>query len=210
MKTINSCLMLATGLYTPVSLSCLFNDQDFFSSTEGIIHDPHITLFYAKDQDIPVDNLYEDIETILGPDSEDFFESLKKAEFHGLQDMFTLGKFSNPESDWLVLKLRTDNELYKHLQLINKGLSVKYNIKSDYNEYRPHLSLARLQRGAADDYIDSEKMFRVFRDSKVSFEDFLLSHDTGVSDYKTVGVTHNHTVERYFRQSREERENKKG
>ena len=123
-------------------------------------------------------------------------------------DLFDIGKFETPESDYLVLKMKTDNELYRILKLLNKGLVAKYDIVESFPEYIPHMTLAELRGGTASKYVGSKKLDLVLKASKVCIEDLIISH--GLSDEKkdrkVKSLTTFHTVERYFRYKHQERE----
>ena len=45
-NSMNSCLMLAIGLYTPVELGSIFDSADYKGT--GLELDSHITLLYAQ------------------------------------------------------------------------------------------------------------------------------------------------------------------
>lgn len=208
---INSCLMLACALYTPVSLSSVFDDKDLKDA--GIELESHITLLFAQGIRIPRENIMKDIETILvGSKYDGFIDILKNSEDNnGLIEvlrMFDLGLFEN-DSDYVVLKLRQDNELYKTLKLINTGLRNQYNVSSEFT-YTPHLSLAELNPGTAKKYMESKKLMAVLKESKFAVEDIVISYGpSGVpEDREKYNLTHFHAVERYFREENLKREEK--
>ena len=47
-KNMNSCVMLAANLSTPVLLNCVFDSGDLKDT--GIQYDSHVTLLYARDK----------------------------------------------------------------------------------------------------------------------------------------------------------------
>jgi hypothetical protein len=70
--------MLTTPFYTPVDLRCIFEEVDLVG--EGVVVDSHITLLYAKELEIPKEEILESIITILGDDFDEFEEMLKRNE----------------------------------------------------------------------------------------------------------------------------------
>ena len=146
----NSCLMLACALYTPINLSSIFDSEDLKDT--GIELESHITLLYAQGITVPKNNIMEDIEIALGDDFDSFMNLLKNGDIIGenVLETFDLGLFEN-DSDYVVLKLKQDTELYTNLKLINKGLRSKYGVQSEYT-YTPHMTLAELNQGTAKKY----------------------------------------------------------
>lgn len=195
---INSCLMLAIGLYTPVDLTGIFSSEDLKDT--GIELDSHITLLYAKGITIPKEELMNDIATILGDDFGPFEKSIKTDNFKDVLNFFELSSFEN-DSDYIILKLRKDTDIYDRLRSINKGLRSKYNVKSEYNDYTPHITLAELKPGLASKYLASKNLKLVLEDTKIDFEDFLISYGTSedVTDRKQHFLTQYKNVDRYFR-----------
>lgn len=174
MEDNNSCLMMNCSLYLPVSLSSIFDKGDLKDT--GIENEPHITLLYAQGKEIPRMKILADIETILGDEVWDrFIKFIKDENTEKVNKYFELGSFEN-DSDYIVLKLNADaEEVYETLGLINKGLSVKYDVKSSFSTYTPHITLAELQPGTAKKYMENKTLETVLKDSYVSFEDLVLS-----------------------------------
>lgn len=195
---INSCLMWAVNLITPVDLSSVFDEDDLKDT--GIELDSHITLLYAQGKTIDRHNLLEDINTILGENYESFIEVCKSSKEMDLLDLFELGSFEN-DSDYVVLKLKKDSEIFKYLNLINKGLRTKYEVSSDFDNYTPHLTLAELNPGTASKYLNSETLKLILTDSTFKFEDLMISYGTSneVVDRKQYFLTSFSCVDRYFR-----------
>lgn len=209
---INSCLMLACSLYTPVSLSSIFDSEDLKDT--GIELESHITLLYAQGTIIPNEELITDIKSILGNDDFVKFNSiLEEDTLINVLDIFDIGIFEN-DSDYVVLKLNLDKikdskyrSLAEYLYKINKGLRSKYKVQSEY-EYTPHLSLAELKPGTARKYYESEKLKLVLINSKVSAEDLVISYGTSneKEDRKRFNLTKYHAVDRFFREENLKRE----
>jgi len=198
-NSINSCLMLAVNLETPVSLGCLF-DSDNLKDT-GIELDSHITLLYAQGREIDSSGLLSDIKDILGSDDYNWLHGMiKNDEFYSVLDMFELGMFNN-DSDYLILKLRKGTELYRILGLINKSLSIKYGVKSDFSEYIPHMSLAELEPGTAEKYLNSITVKEILENSIFNIEDLLISYGKSneTEDRKQKFLTSEKCVDRFFR-----------
>ena len=196
----NSCLMLGMKLDTPVSLGCLFEDTDLKDT--GIELDSHITLLYAQGKTLPKDEMIPSIENILGEDLNKFYDLCKSGEEYNVFDIFELSCFEN-DSDYIILKLKESCEMYNFLKLINKGLRVKYNVKSEFDSYTPHLSLAELQSGSAKNYLNSERLNSVLEDSYVSFEDIFISYgEDNEKDREQYFLTTYSSLPRFFRINR--------
>ena len=205
-STLNSCLMLAINLETPVSLGCVFDSDDLKDT--GVEVESHITLLYAQGKEIEHKNLLNDIKDILGQEDYKWIEGLiKEGEVYRVFDSFELSMFDG-DSDYVILKLKKETALYKVLQLINKSMSIKFGVKSDFLEYVPHLSLAELKPGTASKYLDSEKLHNILDDSVYSIEDFLISYGTAnePKDRKQYYLTSFKCIDRFFRIERLEKE----
>ena len=202
----NSCLMLACALYTPINLSSIFDSEDLKDT--GIELESHITLLYAQGITVPKDNLMEDIEIALGDDFDSFMNLLKNGDIIGenVLETFDLGLFEN-DSDYVVLKLKQDTELYTNLKLINKGLRSKYGVQSEYT-YTPHMTLAEINQGTAKKYTESKKLKAVLENSKFAVEDLVISYGPSnvVEDREKYNLTKFHAVDRFFREENLKRE----
>ena len=197
---LNSCLMLAVNLMTPVDLAYVFDAPDLKDT--GIELDSHITLLYAQEKELPRKNIIQDLHDILGDKEYDDFLDLycKNTVFHKALDIFDLGNFEN-DSDYIILKLKKNFDLFGKLSLINKGLRVQYNVSSDFDTYTPHVSLAELNSGTARKYLESENLKTVLEDSYINFEDLILSYGKSgePDDRKQYYLTNFKAVDRYFR-----------
>jgi len=198
-KDINSCLMLAMNLTTPVSLGCVFKEEDLKDT--GVELDSHITLLYSQGKKIECEGLLGDIKEILGKEDWDWLEGMIKGDnFYSVLDLFELGSFEN-DTDYLILKLRKGTPLFKVLSLINKGLSIKFEVKSEYSSYIPHLSLAELEPGKAKEYLGNETLKEILADSVVGIEDLFISYGTSnePEDREQRWLTSWKCVDRFFR-----------
>ena len=205
-ELMNSCLMLAVNLDTPVNLGCVFDSEDLKDT--GIELDSHITLLYAQGKELPKQNLLEDVKTILGERTIEFMDMLKNEHEYRVLDFFHLSSFEN-DSDYVVLKLNEDKrELFNDLFLINKGLRIKYDVSIDFDNYSPHITLAELKPGTAKKYLESEKLNIVLEDTYLDFYDIILSYGTSndVKDRKQYHLTSFNSLPRYFKLFNEERE----
>lgn len=208
-NSMNSCLMLAMGLYTPVELGCIFDSEDYKDT--GLELDSHVTLLYAQGKLLPRKMIKEDIKTILG---EEGWKSLNSmiSEVSRIKvfDAFELGSFEN-DSDYLILKMKSECDIYEKLKLINLGLRKKYGVSSDFTDYTPHITLAELEPGKAKKYLNSDCLTRILNDSLIDFEDLVLSHGVSseVNDRKQYFLTQYKTVDRYFRLKNLREENRK-
>jgi len=198
-REINSCLMLAMNLSTPVSLGCVFEESDLKDT--GVELDSHITLLYAQGKKIEYGGLLSSIKDILGDEDWRWLEGMIRGdEFYSVLDLFELGSFEN-DSDYIILKLRKGTPLFKTLSLINKGLSIKEDVKSEYSTYIPHLSLAELEPGKAGKYLESDILKEILSDSAVSVEDLFISYGTSSepTDREQRWLTSWKNVDRFFR-----------
>ena len=201
MEYVNSCLMLSMSLWTGIDLSGAFDDNDLKDT--GIERDSHITIFYTDEKVIQREGLLENIRTILG--GSDFLDRLKEDSKFKVLDYFELGKFEN-ESDYVVLKLKKDTELFETLDILHTGLSAAYDIKSTFPEYTPHLTLAELNPGKAKQYMFSSVLGLLLETAMFKLDDFVLSNGTEDKKYKQFNVTSYNAVDRYFRQKELERD----
>lgn len=205
-ELMNSCLMLAVNLDTPVNLGCVFDSEDLKDT--GIELDSHITLLYAQGKELPRQDLLSDIKTILGEKTIEFMNLLENEHDYKVLDYFHLSSFEN-DSDYVVLKLNEDKkDLFNDLFLINKGLRIKYDVSVEFDNYSPHITLAELKPGMAKKYMDSEKLNMVLENTYLDFYDIILSYGTSneVKDRKQYHLTSYNSLPRYFKLFNEERE----
>lgn len=195
MKTtegINSCLMSAVNLIMPVDLGSIFDSEDV---TELEL-DSHATIIYAKNKTIEKNELIKDIGLILEPDQFNLLIDYERE--YDVFDVCDLSLFENDE-DILVLKLK-DSECKKYLTLLNKALSTKYEITSDFSSYTPHITLATLKKGEGKKYLRNDIVKRVLEDSRIAFEDLMVSYGKeGEPDKTQYFLTNKNCVDRYFR-----------
>lgn len=192
MKYTNSCLMLATSLWTGIDFDAVFGEGD------KIERDSHITIFYDPSKTIEREGMLDKIKILLGEDS-DFLDQLKEQEKFKVLDFFELGKFEN-DRDYLVLKLQKGNMLYDTLEILNSGLTSAYDIKSTFKDYTPHMTLAELDPGKAKDYMFSPTLNLILETARFSLDDFVLSWGNEEEEYKHFNITSINAVDRYFRQ----------
>lgn len=196
---LNSCFMLAVGLYTPVDLGYLFELSDLKDT--GIELDSHITLLYAQNKVIDKSELLSDVKEILEPkEYNDLLELCKESNLRAVNKFFYLDLFEN-DSDYIVLKLRKDTEIYKALNLINKGLRAKYQVTSEFKDYTPHITLAEFMPGEAKKYLESPILSRIIAETAFDLEDFMISYGRSgeIEDRKKYFLTQYKNVDRYFR-----------
>lgn len=202
-EKLNSCIMLAVGLHTPIDLDSFIDEFDL-SGPDGIEIDSHITVLYAKEQVIPSKEVLADIETILGDDKETLYGMFKEPQYFQVYDLFDLDRFTGGESDYLILKLKKDNFFYDTLSTLNKGLSRKYGVESDFADYTPHITLAELKPGKGAGYVRKKVVDLVMSESVVGFEDFVFSLGTKEEkeDRLQKNLTTFNAVPRHFRKER--------
>ena len=197
-NSINSCLMLAIGLYTPVELGSIFDSADYKGT--GLELDSHITLLYAQNKILPRKMILDDVKSILGEDWREFDNLISNVSREKVFDSFELGSFEN-DSDYLVLKMKKDNFLYDKLKLVNLGLRKKHKVSVDFSDYTPHITLAELKSGTVKKYLESDCLKKVLENSLIDFEDLILSHGVSseVFDRKQYFLTQYKSIDRYFR-----------
>lgn len=202
MEEKNVCLMLAVSLHTAINLDSIIEIDDL--NDEGIIKDPHITIVYDKTNKLSKDLVLNDVFNALGESEYNIFmEVLKDSYKFKINDVFYLDSFKNNDSDYLILRLKTDNEMYSKLESIHKSLMSKYSIEDDYGDYKPHVTLAELVPGSVDKYLDNNILLKVLNDSKIGFEDLVISYSTDTpGKYDKWNATSFHALERYFRENR--------
>lgn len=192
-EDINSCFMLAVNLDLPVDLGCIFDSSDV---TELEL-DSHITILYAKNQIINRDTLGLDTKIILEPEQIETLTDFKTS--FDILDMCDLGVFENSDKDYIVLKLKDSTVQSQYCSLLNKALSRKYDVKSDFSKYNPHITLATLVKGTGKKYLKSETLNMALNYGTLSFEDLLVSHGKEDEEYKHYYITSKSCVQRYFR-----------
>lgn len=203
----NSCIMLDLTFWTGIDLSAVFKDEDL--TAQGIERDSHLTVLYAEDTEIPHKGLQENMKTILGDsDWKELLEEFKSQNPKKILDHFSLGVFEGDGRDFLVLLLQPDSPLYDSLQILHTGLKGFYKVKTKFPEYKPHMTLATLEKGKAKDYIFNPVLNLILEKATFTTDDFVISHgDTGVyEDYKRCQITTENAVTRFFRQLRLEKE----
>ena len=194
-KVSASCVMLAVNLMTPVSLLSVFDSDDLKDT--GLVYDHHITLLYARDKKL-------DKMDVLGAIPMSFTDVLEKKkdpeEFaYPVMSLFELGSFEN-DSGYIVLKLKKESAWFESLSNINSTLMNRYDIKSDFPNYTPHVSLAELEPGMTEKYLENETLKLILGHSVIHFEDIIISYDyEGKDGYDVHDLTHFHSVDRFFR-----------
>lgn len=205
-KNTPSCLMLAANLITPVSLASIFETEDLKDS--GIEFDSHLTILFSHNL-LDKNIILRDINTVIsaspiskniigGFDILKFLKGQKNLEAKPVLDLFDLGNFEN-ESGYVVLKLKENTGLFEILNTINSGLSELYGVTSDFGDYKPHLTLAEVQAGLSQKYMENEILQLILQKSKIKLEDFIFSYDLGEKDYKVYDLTNFNSVDRFFR-----------
>ena len=194
----NTCIMLTTPFYTPVDLRCIFEEVDLMG--EGVVLDSHITIVYAKEQIIPREDILKDMIVFLGEEFDDFENMLKNDDKFKVMDLFDLDVFENKDTAYVILKMKKEGMGWDYLENINKALSRKYDIKSDFNEYNPHITIAQVKPGKAGKYLDSKKLRLILEDSKIGVDDVIVSY--GVPEegnWKQYHITNYHALDRFFK-----------
>lgn len=192
------CLMLAASLHTAVELDSIISQEDL--KDDGVIRDSHITIVYDKTGTISRSSVLSDVKDSLGNEFEVLDEFMKDSHKFKVNDIMYLDTFNNEDSSYIVLRLR-ESELFKKLKIIHDSLIVKYNIPTDFPEFKPHITLAEVNPGEADKYLSNNVLLRVLNDSKVGFEDLVFSEPGDNEKYDKWNITTHHALDRYFRES---------
>lgn len=211
---INSCIMLAANLETPVSLSSIFDSGDL--SGDGVIYDTHVTLLFAPDQEIYKTDILPQVDKAIQDNIPGYSSFNDVVQEHcstettiPVYDLFDLGNFENDDSGYVVLKMKKslDNIWPKVCTEINKGLSKEYSVRSSFGSYTPHLTIAEVKPGKSSKYLGLESLKLILRDSIIQFEDIIVSYSTNEpGKYDKYNVTNYYAVPRYFRERDLERE----
>jgi len=199
-------LIWKIGLYTPISLTCSIKDEDRMGSQN---FDPSILILDAGEKVLPRVTLLNDIKLILGTQDYETFNNLCKRENdekHVL-DFFDLGVINNGvDSETIVLKLKTDNLIYDSVNLIRKGIGVKFNINTRSENYTPYISLVEISKGSSPKYVNNRSLLAILRDSKFDLEDLALAITDIDNVEKDYYLTQYKAVDRYFRIQNDEKD----
>lgn len=114
--------------------------EDLYESEEeryGLENEPHVTILYGFDLESTT------------PDA--IREAIEELEVEPITDLeiVEVGKFENEEYD--VLKLTVESATLRQL---NTYFRENFKYENDYPDYKPHMTIAYLQPGAADKYMD--------------------------------------------------------
>lgn len=199
-------LIWKIGLYTPISLTCSIKDEDRMGSQN---FDPSILILDAGEKVLPRVTLLSDIKLILGTQDYEIFNNLCKRENdekHVL-DFFDLGVINNGvDSESIVLKLKTDNLIYDSVNLIRKGIGVKFKINTRSENYTPYISLVEVSKGSSPKYVNNGSLLAILRDSKFDLEDLALAITDIDNVEKDYYLTQYKAVDRYFRIQNDEKD----
>lgn len=198
-------LIWKIGLYTPISLTCSIKDEDRLGSQN---FDPSILILDAGDKVLPRTTLLNDIKLILGTKDYEVFDNLCKRgndEKHVL-DFFELGSISSEDSDSIVLKLKEDNIIFESINLIRKGVGVKFKINTRTEHYIPFIKLVDVNKGSSFKYTTNGSIFAILKDSKFDIEDLAVSITDIDGVEKDYYLTQYKNIDRYFRIRNDEKD----
>lgn len=209
-KEINSCLMMAMILETPISLAYCFASEDLkYPEIES-----HVTLLYAQGYEVEKEEISELKRLVWDvmsySDREYVLEQLKDEQYlpsDWFGTVFTLDKFSNDKADYLILKLNEKDPLGEVLgrifRIIHKTVKSRWGVKTTFSNYTPHITLAVLFPGCADKYLEDIELHHVLEDSHLALSDFILSvgpaSENGDPDRIQWNLTTFNAVDRYFK-----------
>lgn len=207
-KDINSCLMMAMILETPISLAYCFASEDL----KYVEIEPHVTLLYAQGYEVSkseITPLKTYIWDLMSTSDREYVLTQLKDQDYLPEDwfgtIFTLDKFSNDNADYLILKLNEDDPVGEILgrifRIIHKSIKARWEVKTTF-DYTPHLTLAALLPGTAEKYINDISLHHVLEDSHIALSDFILSigpsSEDGTPDRLQWNLTSFNAVDRYF------------
>lgn len=198
-------LIWKIGLYTPISLTCSIKDEDRMGSQN---FDPSILIIDAGERVLPRTTLLNDIKLILGTKDFETIDSLCKKEDNKCHvlDFFDLGHVTEGQSEWIVLKLKNDNIIYDSINLIRKGIGVKFNINTRNSSYTPIVKLVEVNPGTGSKYTTNSSILAILKDSRFEIED-LAVEITDIDDVeKDYYLTQYKNVDRYFRIRNDEKD----
>ena len=185
-------LIWKIGLYTPISLTCSIKDEDRMGSQN---FDPSILILDAGEKVLPRVTLLNDIKLILGTQDYETFNNLCKRENdekHVL-DFFDLGVINNGVD-------------YDSVNLIRKGIGVKFKINTRSENYTPYISLVEVSKGSSPKYVNNGSLLAILRDSKFDLEDLALAITDIDNVEKDYYLTQYKAVDRYFRIQNDEKD----
>lgn len=193
----NSCLMLATNVESPLSLSAMFDDEDLTGT--GVELDSHITILYASDKRLPRKNIIPLLQECDKDNINALMNLCEKGEDNTkmILDYFELDKFEN-DTDFVILKLKEDTKLFRILSSLNENLREKFKVVSDFSNYQPHITLAEVKKGKGNKYVNSLGLESVLKETLFSLDDITLSYSRGL----VYNLTTFNAVDRFFRLER--------
>lgn len=199
-------LIWKIGLYTPISLTCSVKDEDRMGSQN---FDPSILILDAGEKVLPRITLLNDIKLILGTKDYETVDNLCKSDDNDkhVLDFFDLSSVAKEESDWVILKLKNENIIYDTVNLIRKGVGVKFNIHTR-DLYFPYVKLFEVNKGEAYKYIinGNSSIRSILKDSKFDLEDLAVSIVDIDDVEKDYYLTQYKNVDRYFRIRNDEKD----
>lgn len=199
-------LIWKIGLYTPISLTCSIKDEDRMGSQN---FDPSILIIDAGERVLPRTTLLNDIKLILGTKGYETIDSLCKQEDNKrhVLDFFDLSYTNEGQADWIVLKLKNDdNVIYDSVNLIRKGVGVKFGINTRGESYTPTIKLVEVSPGTGFKYASNESITAILKDSKFELEDLAVNITDIDGIDKDYYLTQYKNIDRYFRIRNDEKD----
>jgi 2'-5' RNA ligase len=135
------CVMVNLDINKWDDLLNLIDNEDLYNPKDdpsyGKEKNPHVTILYGLHEDIPLEEIEEELSNISTP-------SLKFSD---------VSSFKNPQFD--VLKFDVDS---KDLNKLNKKFK-EFPYTTDFPKYHPHCTIAYLKPKMADKYIKKIEEF---------------------------------------------------
>lgn len=139
----SGCIMLSFDKVHFNSLVARLDIDDTYLSGSGIEVDPHVTVVYGIDMEKY--GSPEDLEFIKTSIEE---SGILKRTFH----VKSISQFKNEEKDVLKLDFKPSEGLTE-LRALNSLFTKHFDVKSDFPDYKPHCTIAYMQKGSAKQFL---------------------------------------------------------
>ena len=135
------CLMAYFEIDEWDSVISQINPEDVYGEEPeyGIERQPHATILYGFHLDTT--------------DPDDIESAIENISIGTIDDIEIIGidKFENDEYDVLKISIKSEK-----LTKLNEYFSESFDYSNDYPDYNPHITIAYMEKGKADDYMDMD------------------------------------------------------